>query len=323
MARPMSTSEWIARRLGGAVIVWLLISFLSFALGTLAPGDPAQLMLLRRTGDPPSEVEIQQLRHSLGLDQPFVERYGRWLRAAARGDLGESYRTGQPVVSELRARVPATLTLAVAALLVGLVLAVPLAIASAAARGTAVDHGARVLALAGLSMPSYWLGYMLMLLFAVTLGVLPVSGFGGVRHLILPALTLGIGSAAATTRLLRAALLDELGANYIRTARAKGLSGVLVLTRHALRNALNPVVTMSALRFGRLLGEAVIVETVFAWPGIGRWMVESIYDRDYPAIQGFVLYIATVFVCVNVVVDLSYRALDPRVRVGPSAANYR
>ena len=319
----MNTRQWIARRVAGGVVVWLLISFVSFALGTLAPGDAAQLMLLRRTGDPPSELEVQELRHSLGLDRPFVERYGRWLSAATRGDLGESYRTGQPVVRELSARIPATLTLALAALVVGLMLAVPLAIASAAARDSAVDHGARMLALAGLSMPSYWLGYMLMLFFAVTLGVLPVSGFGGVRHLVLPALTLGIGSAAATTRLLRSALLDELGADYIRTARAKGLSGMFVLTRHALRNALNPVVTMSALRFGRLLGEAVIVETVFAWPGIGRWMVESIYDRDYPAIQGFVLYIGTVFVCINVMVDLSYRALDPRVRVGSLRANPR
>jgi len=170
-------------------------------------------------------------------------------------------------------------------------------------------------------MPSYLLGYVLILVFAVMLGVLPVSGTGSVRHLVLPALTLALGSAASVSRLLRASLLDELGADYVRTARAKGLSGLRVLTRHALSNALNPLVTVSALRFGRLLGEAVIVETVFAWPGVGRWMVESIYDRDYPAIQGFVLYIATVFIVINVAVDLSYRALDPRVRLGAPVAS--
>ena len=319
----MTALEWLARRVAGAIVVWLLISFLSFSLGALAPGDPAQLMLLRRTGDPPSEVEVQQLRHQLGLDRPFATRYVAWLTASVRGDFGQSYRTGQPVLGELRARFPATLALAIAALTLGLAIAIPLAVASAAARDTIVDHTARIAALIGVSMPSYWLGYMLMLLFAVTLGVLPVSGAGGVRHLVLPALTLGLGGAASITRMLRASLLDELGEDYIRTARAKGLSGLLALTRHALRNALNPVVTLSAMRFGRLLGEAVIVETVFAWPGVGRWMIESIYDRDYPAIQGFVLYIATVFVVLNVAVDISYRFLDPRVRVGSLATSGR
>lgn len=312
-------SGWLARRVAGAAVVWLLVSMLSFSLGALAPGDPAQLMLLRRTGDQPSEVEVQRLRHELGLDRPFVKRYVRWAGAAIRGDFGKSYRTGQPVVGELRARFPATLALALAGLLVGIVIAIPLAMVSAAARDSAMDHGARIAALAGVSLPSYLLGYVLMLVLAVGFGLFPVSGSGSVRHLVLPALTLGLGSAANVTRMLRATLLDELREDYVRTARAKGLSRFAVLTRHALRNALNPLVTVSALRFGRLLGEAAIVETVFAWPGIGRWMVESIYDRDYPAIQGFVLYIATVFILINVAVDLAYRALDPRVRLGTPA----
>ena len=316
----MNLAQWLVRRAGGAVIVWLLISCLAFSLSTLAPGDPAQIMLLRRTGDAPSEAEVVELRHRLGLDRPFAERYVTWLSRTTRGDFGESYRTGQPVLTELRTRFPATLALAVTALLVGLLIAVPLAAASAASRGTSLDHVARGLALVGVSMPSYWLAYVLMLVFAVMLGVLPVSGSGGLRHLVLPSLTLALGSAASVTRMLRANLLDELGSDYVRTARAKGLPGLRVLMRHALRNALNPLVTVSALRFGRLLGEAVIVETVFAWPGIGRWMVESIYDRDYPAIQGFVLYIATVFIIINVLVDLSYRLMDPRVRFGSPAA---
>lgn len=316
----MTAPGWLARRLGGALVVWLLISFVSFSLGTLAPGDPAQMMLLRRTGDVPPEDEVQRLRHELGLDRPFVARYVGWVTAAARGDFGRSYRTGQPVLGELRARFPATLVLALAAFALGLVIAIPLAVVSAATRDAVFDHGARLVALAGVSLPSYLLGYVLMLLFAVTMGVLPVSGAGSARHLVLPALTLALGSAASVMRMLRANLLDELGEDYVRTARAKGLSGLAALMRHALRNALNPVVTLSALRFGRLLGEAVIVETIFAWPGIGRWMVESIYDRDYPAIQGFVLYIATVFVVINIAVDLAYRALDPRLRVGAPLA---
>ena len=323
MARALTAPEWLVRRLAGAVVVWLLISFVAFSLGTLAPGDPAQVMLLRRTGDPPSEGEVRQKRHELGLDRPFAVRYATWLSAAARGDFGESYRSGRPVLVELRERFPATLALALAALVAGLLIAVPLAIVSVAMRDTVVDHGARVIALIGVSMPSYCLGYLLILLFAVMLGLLPVAGTGGLRHLALPALTLALGSAASVTRMLRANLLDELGADYVRTARSKGLSGARVLARHALRNALNPLVTVSALRFGRLLGEAVIVETVFAWPGIGRWMVESIYDRDYPAIQGFVLYIATVFVLINVVVDVSYRRLDPRVRLWTPAPRGR
>ena len=266
---------------------------------------------------------MRRLRHELGLDRPVPVRYVAWLASAARGDFGTSYRSGQPVVAELTERFPATLALALSALAVGLLIAIPLAVLSASARGTVLDHGARLAALAGMSMPSYWLAYMLMLVFAVSLGLLPVSGSGELRHLVLPALTLGLGSAASTTRMLRALLLDEMGTDYVRTARAKGLSELRALTRHALRNALNPIVTGGAMRFGRLLGEAVIVETVFAWPGIGRWMVEAIYDRDYPAIQGFVLYIATVFIVINLAVDLSYRLLDPRVRVGAAAVAVR
>ena len=315
----MSTAGWLARRMAGGAVVLLLVSLIAFSLGSLAPGDPAQIMLMRRTGEAPSDEEVRQVRRELGLDRPFPARYADWLGAAVRGRFGVSYRSGQPVFEELRERLPATLALAISALLMGLVLAVPLAVISAMARDSPVDHAARVIALVGVSMPSYWLGYILMLVFAVGLRLLPVSGAGGAAHLVLPALTLALGSAANITRLLRANLLDELGSDYVRSARAKGLPALRVLTRHALRNALNPLVSVSALRFGRLLGEAAIVETVFAWPGVGRWMVDSIYDRDYPAIQGFVLYIATVFVVINVIVDVSYRVLDPRVRVGSRA----
>ncbi len=317
----MTGSGWLARRLVGAVVVWVLISFLSFSLGSLAPGDPAYMILLRRTGDPPAESEVQQLRRELLLDRPFMLRYGHWVSAAVRGDFANSYRTGQPVFRELRARFPATLVLAVTALLMGLIIAIPLAVSAAAARDTPYDHGARLLAIAGVSVPGYLIGYLLILLFAVTFRVVPTSGADGWRHLILPAITLGLGGAASVTRVLRANLLDEMGAGYVRSGRAKGLSKLAVITRHALRNALNPLVTLSAMRFGRLLGETVIVETVFGWPGVGQWMVLSIYDRDYPAIQGFVLYIATVFVIISLAVDLSYPLLDPRVRPGAPMAS--
>ncbi len=316
----MTGLGWLVRRLLGAVIVWMLVSFLSFSLGSLAPGDPAYMILLRRTSDPPAESEVQQLRRELMLDRPVMVRYGRWLSAAVRGDFGNSYRTGQPVFRELRERFPATLVLAITALLVGLVLAIPIAVAAVAVRDTPFDHGARLLAIAGVSVPGYLIGYLLILLFAVTVHLLPTSGADGWRHLILPAVTLGLGGAASMTRLLRASLLDEMGAPYVRSGRAKGLSALAVLTRHALRNALNPLVTLSALRFGRLLGETVIVETVFGWPGVGQWMMLSIYDRDYPAIQGFVLYIATIFVIISLAVDLSYPLLDPRVRPGARTA---
>jgi peptide/nickel transport system permease protein len=194
----------------------------------------------------------------------------------------------------------------------------PLGVLAAVRRGSLLDHGSRLAAVVWASMPSFWLGYLLILLFAVVLGLLPVAGHGGWQHLVLPALTLGLGDAASLTRLTRSAVLEELGEDYVRTARAKGLARWSVVVRHVLRNALNPIVTLTGLRFGRLLGQAAIVETVFAWPGIGRYLVDSIYDRDYPVIQAFVLYLGTVFVLLNLLVDLAYVWLDPRVRLAGS-----
>ena len=304
------------RRLIGAAVVLLAVSVIAFSLGSLARGDPAQIILLRRTGEAPPAAAVIALRHEMGLDRPALDRYARWLANAMRGELGNSYRTGMPVLDDLRSHFLATLTLAMSALVLSTAIAFPLALLSVASRNSALDHGLRIAGLAGISIPGYLIAYLLILLFAVRLGALPVSGSGGLRHLVLPALTLAVGSSASLTRLLRATLLNELGDDYVRTARAKGVSTWRVLSVHALRNSLNPVITVSALRAGRLLGEAAIVETIFAWPGIGLWIVSSIYDRDYPAIQGFVLYIATVFVSLNVLVDVLYRGLDPRVRLG-------
>ena len=320
---PHSAARYVTRRLLHLVLVWLGISLLAYSLANLAPGDPAEMILLRQTGEIPTEEAVQRLRQELGLDDPFPVRYARWLSAAVHGDLGTSYRTGEPVLRSLSERFPATLELAVAALLIGLVISLPIGVLSAVHRDSALDHGSRLAALLGASIPSFWLGYVLILLFAVTLNLLPVAGRGGWQYLVLPALTLGVGSAASLTRLTRSSLLEVLEEDYVRTARAKGLPKRAVIVRHALRNALNPIVTLAGVRFGWLLAGAIVVETVFAWPGIGKYVIDSIYDRDYPAIQGFVLFTGTVFVMLSLLVDLSYLWLDPRVRLSGSAERRR
>lgn len=295
--------------------VWLGISLLAYGLANLAPGDPARIALQRQTGEPPTEEAVERTRQQMGLNDPFPLRYARWLSQVVQGDLGKSYRTGAPVLRELTERFPATLQIAVAALLLGLLLALPLGIISAYRRDSAIDHGSRIVALVGASMPSFWLGYVLIIVFAVTLRLLPVAGRGGPEYFVLPALTLGLGAAASLSRLTRSSLLEVLDDDYVRTARAKGLRERSVVLRHALKNALIPIVTVTGMRFGSLLGGAVIIETVFAWPGIGKFVLDSIYDRDYPTIQGFVLFMGTVFVLINFLVDLSYLWLDPRVRL--------
>jgi peptide/nickel transport system permease protein len=312
-------TRYIIRRLAYLVPVWLGISLLAYSLANLAPGDPAYIILRRQTGEVPSDEAVQALRRQLGLNDPLPMRYGRWVEHAATGDLGTSYRTGEPVLQALADRFGATLQLALAALLVGVGIALPLGILSATRRDRPLDHVSRVLALVGASVPSFWLGYVLIIVFAVSLKVLPVAGYGDLPHLVLPALTLGLGAAASLSRLTRANLLETLDDDFVRTARAKGLSERVAVLGHAFRAALIPIVTLIGMRFGHLLAGAVIVETVFAWPGIGKFVVDSIYDRDYPTIQGFVLFMGTVFVLLNLLVDISYVWLDPRVRVGAGA----
>lgn len=313
----MTTARYLVRRLLALLPVWLCVSLLAFALGRAAPGDPAQIMLERQTGEPPSAEDLHRVRSELGLDDPLPLQYARWLGHALRGDLGRSYRTGEEVLAAIWARFPATLELAVAALLIGCATAVPVGILAAARRNSLFDRLQRIASIAAASMPSFWSGYLLILLFGVSLHWLPVSGRGGPRHLVLPALTLSAGFMASLARLTRATLLEELSQDYVLTARAKGLSRRAVILRHALRNALIPLVTFTGTRFAVLLGGAAIVETVFAWPGVGKQVLDSIFDRDYPAIQGFVLVMGTVFVGLSLVVDLSYRLLDPRVSLAP------
>jgi peptide/nickel transport system permease protein len=303
--------RYLLRRVLLTVPVLLGVATLVFSLIHLVPGDPAQAML----GDGASPQDVADLRASLGLDRPLLEQYGTFMRQAAAGDLGRSFRTGQPVTAMIVERLPATAELALAAMLVAILLAVPLGVVAAVWKGTAIDHGAMTFALAGVSIPNFWLGPLLAIVFAVELGWLPVSGRGTLGHLVLPAVSLGLALAAILARMTRASLLDELRELYVRAARARGVSPAAAITAHALRNSLIPLVTIVALQFGAVLTGAVITETIFAWPGIGRLLIQSIGFRDYPMVQGCILLIAVTYVTVNLLTDLVYGMLDPRIRL--------
>ncbi|MBA3270927.1 MAG: ABC transporter permease [Acidobacteria bacterium] len=298
--------RYVARRILLTIPVLLGVATLVFSLIHLVPGDPAQSML----GEGASAADVADLRQRLGLDRPLLEQYGRFMGGLARGDLGTSFRTNQPVTAAIRERVPATVELALAAMVVAL----PLGIIAAVRRGTFADYTAMTVALAGISIPNFWLGPMLAILFSVSLGWLPVSGRGGWESLILPAVSLGAALAAILARMTRASLLEELRELYVRAARARGVTRTRAVLRHAMRNSLIPLVTILGLQFGAVLTGAVITETIFAWPGVGRLLIQSINFRDYPLIQGCILLIAMTYVTVNLLTDLVYGVLDPRIR---------
>ena len=293
------------------------ISIITFMLLNFAPGDAAEITLRRQNGGiTPSREAVAELRQELGLNDSLPARYGRWVSNAVRGDLGESYRSGGSIATELFRRLPATLLLAATALALAVATGIPLGVMAAVKRGTWVDTACRLLALIGAAVPSYVLAPALMLLFAVYLDWLPAIGYGSPETLILPAVALSFGTMAQLMRLTRASLLEVLGHDYMRTARAKGLSDSVVVWRHGLKNALLPVVTVLGTSMGYLLGGAVIIETIFGWPGIGQFVVTGISQRDYPVVQGFVLYVAILFSLVNLAVDFTYRWLDPRIHFG-------
>ncbi|MBT9159845.1 MAG: nickel ABC transporter permease [Dehalococcoidia bacterium] len=305
---------YIIRRIGVMVFILLGVSVITFSMMHFVPGDPAEVIAIERYGEEVTAETIEHVRRELGLDQPVYIQYFRWLTNVLQGDLGYSARTDRPVLDEILTRLPATIQLALAGMLVSLIIAIPVGIISATKQYSIVDNVSMFGALLGVSMPNFWLGLLLILLFSVHLGWLPVFGRGGIEHLILPAITLGTGMAAITTRLMRSSMLEVLMQNYIRTARAKGLTEKLVIGKHALKNAVIPVVTIVGLQFAHLLEGAVIVETIFAWPGIGRLMVGSIFARDFAVVQGCVLFFALIFVLSNLIVDISYAYLDPRIR---------
>jgi peptide/nickel transport system permease protein len=312
--------RYTIRRLAAIVPLWVGISLIAFLLALLAPGDPATMQAHALLGRPPSAAEVEAERLHLGLDQPAPLRFLRWLAAAARGEFGASYRTGDDIGPTLARKLPKTLQIAVLASLISLAIALPTGVLSAIHRNSALDHLARGLSMLFAAMPGYWLAYVLILVFSVRLGWLPVAGSGTWRHAVLPSLTLGLAGAAVLIRLTRSEMLEALAHDSVRTARAKGLAERTVLVRHALRNALMPVVTMAGMQFAGLLAGAVIVETVFAWPGVGRLAVDAVAARDYPMIQAFVLLAGTIFLLVNLVVDLAYALIDPRITAGGGAS---
>jgi ABC-type dipeptide/oligopeptide/nickel transport system permease component len=290
------------------------VATLVFALIHFIPGDPAQAML----GEGATPEDVAQLRMRLGLDKPLLVQYGSFLNGVVHGDLGVSLRNDQPVMKQILERMPATAELAFAAMAVAVLFALPLGIVAAVWRGTWVDHAAMTLSLVGISVPNFWLGPLMAIVFAVELGWLPVGGSGTLAHLVLPSITLGAALAAILARMTRASLLEELSEPYVLAARAKGVSRTRAVLHHAFRNSLIPIVTILGLQFGVVLTGAVITETIFAWPGIGRLLIQSISFRDYPTVQGCVLLIAITYVGVNLITDLTYGFLDPRIRVDRS-----
>lgn len=301
---------YLVRRLLQSLLVLFGVSFVVFAILFLT-GDPAAVLL------PPEATaeDIRRFREAMGLDDPFLVQYARWLAGAVRGDFGTSIRHGEPAFRLVLERMPATLELAGAGLALALALAVPAGVVSAVRRNTPLDYLATVVALLGQSMPTFWLGIMLILLFSVQLNLLPSSGRGSLEHLVLPALTLGLFTTARITRLTRSGMLEVLGQDYVRTARAKGVAEPPVVWKHAFKNAAIPIVTIVGLELGTLLGGSVITETIFAWPGVGRLSVQAIYNRDYPVVQAAVFLLASTFVVINLLVDVVYTYLDPRIRL--------
>jgi ABC-type dipeptide/oligopeptide/nickel transport system permease component len=291
--------------------LWLIVTMV-FLLAHIVPGDPVQQML----GEGARAEDLQQLRHRLGLDMPIGAQYRHYLAGIAHGDLGESFRFQEPVMRVILSHYPATLELAFIALLVCAAVGIPAGLLAAENPGTLADHAVSAFTLLGLSVPNFALGPVLILIFSVILGWLPVSGRGGPAHHILPAITLGAGLAAILTRMVRISVIEQLSSDYVRTARAKGLSPVAVLFRHAFRNALIPILTILGLQFGTLLAGAIVTETIFSWPGIGRLAVQAIGARDYPLLQGCILLIAVTYVLVNLLTDAVYALVDPRVRLG-------
>jgi len=303
-------NRYVLKRLLQAFLVLLGVSFATFIVSHLT-GDPVALMAPENA----SREEKEQLRRFLGLDKPIAEQYLTFITQAVQGNLGYSFVQRSRVLDLVLERLPATLELALVSFLLSLVIAVPLGIIIALKRNTVWDFVVTALAMVGQAAPGFWIGLMLIIVFAVELKLLPVSGSGGVEYIVLPAVTLALQSAARLTRLVRASVLEVLGSDYIRTARAKGMRNYVVLWVHTFRNAMIPVVTMAGLELAELMSGAFITETIFAWPGIGRLAVDAVYKRDFPVVQGVVLVAATGFVLVNLLIDMLYAVIDPRVKM--------
>jgi ABC-type dipeptide/oligopeptide/nickel transport system permease component len=308
-------TEYVIRRLLLSAVAMLGVITIVFLL-LHASGDPATLLVSQDA----TQQDLDRIRQAYGLDQPLSVQYARFVARVVRGDLGFSYRQGLPVGELIVERLRATVELALAGLAVAVLLGVPLGIVAAARHGSAVDTAAMTAALLGTSVPSFWLGLLLIIVFGVKLGWLPVSGYGSWKHLLMPAFVLGGFYAAQVSRLTRTALLEVLAQDFVRTARAKGLAAPRVMLTHVLRNAALPVLTVLGLDFGRMLGGAVVVETIFAWPGMGRLAVQAVLGRDFPVVQGTAIMGALVFLAVSLTIDLLYGLVDPRLRAAAHRA---
>ena len=304
---------YLARRLLAVIPVLFGVTLAVFSMLFLVPGDPVKMMLAEFVTTP---AQIEQMRAQLHLDEPILKQYGRFVGNALRGDLGTSIRSRRGVATEIGENVGSTAQLALASMAVAIAIGVPLGLMAALLRNSWLDAGSMVVALLGVSMPSFWLGLLLIFTFSLHLGWFPATGGGDLWHLVLPSVTLGMIASAIIARLTRSSMLEVLGQDYVRTARAKGLAWWGVVVRHALKNALIPVITIFGLQFGNLLAGAVIVETVFSRPGLGRLIVGGILAKDFPLVQGTVLFVATAYVMINVLVDITYAFVDPRIRFG-------
>ena len=301
---------FIIKRLLMFIPVLMGVVLVIFIILDFTPGDPAQIIL----GDMATPAEVTKLREEMGLNDPLIFRYGRYVMGLAQGTMGVSYKSGMPVLEEVAARFPNTLKLAVSSTLLAVILALPLGIIAAIKQNSIFDSVSMLFALIGITMPVFWLGLLLMLLFSLRLGWLPVSGADTLRHLVLPSITLGFMHMAAIARVTRSSMLEVIRQDYIRTALSKGLPFRTVITRHALPNAIIPAITVTGLQIGQLLGGAILTETVFSWPGVGRLLIQSIYSRDTPLVLGCIVVLCLCFSIVNLIVDLLYAAVDPRLR---------
>lgn len=302
--------KYIIKRLLWLIPVILCATLIVFLLMSVAQGDPARTLL----GAEVSQEAVDALREEMGLNDPLLVQYGRYILGVCHGDLGTSYKSSAPCSEEIAARFPNTVKLAVAALLLTIVIALPLGVVAAIKQNTFFDGFCMVISMLGMSMPIFWLGLLLMLLFALRLGWFPVSGASGFSSIVLPAVSLAFQSMASVARTTRSSMLEVVRQDYIRTARAKGLPERTVIVKHAVRNGLVPTVTVIGIQLGHLLGGSVLVETVFAWPGIGRLMIQSIQSRDIPMVEGCIILFALIYALVNLLVDLIYAAVDPRMR---------
>ncbi|MGY0394248.1 nickel ABC transporter permease [Fusobacterium sp.] len=302
--------KYVLKRILLLIPVLLGVSLLVFAIMSLTPGDPAQLIL----GENAPKAAVLKLREEMGLNDPFFMQYFRFVKNAIMGDFGRSYTTGREVFGEIFARFPNTLILAVIGIIISVCIGIPIGIISATRQYSFLDSFSMVIALLGVSMPVFWLGLMLILTFSVKLGWLPSGGYNGLSSIILPAITLGVGSAAIITRMTRSSMLEVIRQDYIRTARAKGVTEKVVINKHALKNALIPIITVVGLQFGHLLGGAVLTESVYSWPGVGRLMVDAIRQKDTPTVLAAVVFLAAAFSVVNLLVDILYAYVDPRIK---------